>query len=135
MLFYVWEDERVWAHWIIFLIYTLTVERQYPAFLHPESPQSAAQLGVAAVTDGLGAGSILCYYMFLWILTDFCIKYRFPITGNPIMLCLEAKWKQRFSFWIWYLSLSLKFKSKFETVFKDLNFIRNSFSIAQFLLI
>ena len=45
---------------IIPLICSLTLLGQYPIFLHPESPQGA-QLGVAAVADGLMAGISLVY--------------------------------------------------------------------------
>ena len=38
------------------LMCTLAIQGQYPAFLHPESP-SGSLLGVAAVAEGLGAGS------------------------------------------------------------------------------
>ena len=45
---------------IIPLICSLTLLGQDPIFLHPESPQGA-QLGVAAVADGLMAGISLVY--------------------------------------------------------------------------
>ena len=41
---------------IIPLICTSAIWSQYPAFLHPESPQGA-QLGVIAVAEGLAVGS------------------------------------------------------------------------------
>ena len=45
---------------IIPLIGTLTIQGQYPAFLHPESSQGA-QLEVAAGADGLMATTSFVY--------------------------------------------------------------------------
>ena len=45
---------------IIPLICTLTIQGQYPAFLHPESRQGAP-LGVAAKADGLMATTSFVY--------------------------------------------------------------------------
>ena len=45
---------------IIPLLCTLTIQGQYPVFLHPESPEGA-QLGVAAVADDLMATASFVY--------------------------------------------------------------------------
>ena len=45
---------------IIYSICALTILGQYPAFVHPESPQGA-QSGMAAVADGLMAATSFVY--------------------------------------------------------------------------
>ena len=56
----VWEDARVWIYRIIPLISTLTIEGQYPVFLHHESLQGA-MLGVTVVAKGLMTKTFFIY--------------------------------------------------------------------------
>ena len=68
VLFFVWEDVRVWAHWTHSFDRHLTIEDQYPAFLHPKSPQHA-QLWMTSVPDGLMPAT--SFHLLIWQVTSF----------------------------------------------------------------
>ena len=56
LLFYRWEEARVWAFGNHFLDVHLNCLGPVSHFLHPEAPQGA-QLGLTAVTEGLMAAA------------------------------------------------------------------------------
>ena len=84
-LFYVWEDARVWAQWKHSFDVHLNYLGPVSYFLHPESLQSA-QLGVAAVTDGL----ILCLLWHSWSQAQI-ITVAFRALNDPAAYCTSPE--------------------------------------------
>lgn len=73
MLFYVWENARVLAHWNHSFDIHLSYQGEYPASLHPESLWGA-QLGVSAVAESLATESL---FVPSWVPSGFTINSGF----------------------------------------------------------
>ena len=65
MLFCVWKEARVWAHWDYSFNKHLNYQGQYLIFLHPESP-SGYTFREAVVADGLMAAASFVYWHARW---------------------------------------------------------------------
>ena len=78
------EDARVWAHWIIPLMYTSAVGGQYPVFSQPESPWGAS-MQVGCRTDCWMVGTLFPSCVSLGLTVRVAVMWR--LEGDNI-LCL-----------------------------------------------